>query len=186
MTSSPTAGSEALMTHIAGGFDYELVGRGPYYSSFYGTGAFGVDSTYRTAFRIASQNNTPELTFSVGSGAVRDDMRWYYQSGGLRARNTTGDRTPGTMRGNPSVTGPNPSKAFVVMAPDSTNTGLNYRQQQQTTEGTHGNNYGWSPFFSVVSGSGAIRASDGRYYINSNPGAPIIPSSPLYDPKNPD
>ena len=81
-----------------------------------------------------------------------------------RSRESANNQVAGTV-----------AKTFFVWAPATTNCGL-----------TRGTDQGWSPFFSVVSGSGAVRASDGRYYINATPAAPLLPSSPFYDPANPD
>ena len=78
------------------------------------------------------------------------------------------------------------ASAFFTLAPASSNTGIDYRNQQQPDYGNYVTfengepqvRWGWNPFFSIRSGSGAVRASDGRYYINPNPNAPILSTSP--------
>ena len=99
-------------------------------------------------------------------------------AGQLRRANETGDRTARNAFQRRS----HRAQPFFVLSPGSTNVGYNKR----VTVGNIGIfNQGWSPFFAVTSGSGAVRASDGRYYINATPNAPIIETSPLYDPDNP-
>ena len=157
---------------------YGIVGGSPYIT------AVNAGSAERNQYARHGENNDfwDPYDFATTRGTSRlkhfgntshTMMSGVHHAGGIPMPNTTnnGDRTPSGTRGTRAA------QQFFTLAPASTNTGLNY------IDGS--NNQGWHPLFSVVSNSGAVRASDGRYYLNANPEAPIISSSPLYDPNNP-
>ena len=107
-------------------------------------------------------------------GGAHPNMGDVSQAGPMPLPNTTGDKQPSGMFADPSHS----AKPYMVIGPPSANTGMNYRNPytpgfRPLTQGainiTHGTEMGYSPLFSVVSGSGAVRASDGRYYLNATP-----------------
>ena len=155
---------------------YGIVGGSPYIT------AVNAGSAERNQYARHGENNDfwDPYDFATTRGTSRlkhfgntshTMMSGVHHAGGIPMPNTTNNGAPSGTRGTRAA------QQFFTLAPASTNTGLNY------IDGS--NNQGWHPLFSVVSNSGAVRASDGRYYLNANPEAPIISSSPLYDPNNP-
>ena len=155
----------------------QVIGGAPYPNQVEHGSANATRSGYivNTDPRGASFNEGLEGTTRVtwGNGWGGNDAEFAnINLGGLLPAANTPSRSRASA--NNQVAGTT-AKTFFVWAPATTNCGL-----------TRGTDQGWSPFFSVVSGSGAVRASDGRYYINATPAAPLLPSSPFYDEANPD
>ena len=124
------------------------------------------------AFSPGREGST-EISFSNAMGTNRSRNDITYQAGRRRDANPS----PGSGR-TPTITASTQRAfPFFIIAPASDIVGV--------THTVGGVRQGWSPFFSMVSGSGAVRASDGRYYINATPDAPIQPGTPLYDSTNP-
>ena len=132
--------------------------------------AVPIGRTLRWSNRSLPEGSTSVQTpASSGNTLPRDGVHESMLNVGLasplRLPNTTADRQP---RGEFAPRS-HRAKAFFVIAPGSTNTGLNFRRRYGNPRGTdNAPSYGWSPFYSIHSGSGATRASDGRYYVSAN------------------